>query len=67
MKPTPRAVIIMTENCSSFMPMLSARGFRMGARITILGVVSMTHPAAMRIAIISRIRIAGFSVIEVTE
>ena len=66
MKPTPSAVIIMMQNWISFMPILSASGLRIGARMTMLGVVSMTQPAAIRIPIISRIRIHGSSVSPVT-
>ena len=70
MKPTPKAVIIMMQNWISFMPMLSANGLRIGARITMFGVVSMTQPAAIKMPIINRIRIHGSfvrPVIEVTK
>ena len=56
MKPTPKAVIIITQNCISFMPILSAKGFKIGARITIFGVVSITQPAKMSIPIIISIK-----------
>ena len=56
----------MMQNWISFMPISSASGLSSGARITMFGVVSITQPAAIRIAIISRISSVGSSVSEVT-
>ena len=65
--PTPREVIIKIQNWISFIPMLSASGFKIGARITIFGVASITHPAITKITIINRINNVGSLVNEVTE
>ena len=55
-KPIPSDVIIIMQNCISFMPIASATGFRRGARMTIFGVVSMTQPAAIKMPIIKSVR-----------
>ena len=49
------------------MPMLSGNGLRMGARITIFDVASMSQPAAFRITIISRISSNGSFVTPATD
>ncbi len=58
-KPAPKAVTIMIQKCISFMPISWAKGSKSGDKITILGVVSMTHPAITRISIINKINIVG--------
>ena len=49
MNPMPRAVIMKIQKCISCIPISSASGRSRGESITMLGVVSITHPATIRI------------------
>ncbi len=65
-KPTPSAVTIVIQKCTSFIPITSvASGKRIGARITMFGVVSRKQPAIIKMPIITKVRSTGFTVIEV--
>ena len=62
MKPRPRVVTIRIAKWNSFIPASSASGSSSGARMTMLGVVSITQPASTRMPIIIRIISQGASV-----
>ena len=65
MKPTPREVTMTMQKWMSSNPISCARGRRIGDKITMFGVVSMTHPATIRIPMMIKVKITGSSVKEV--
>src|SRR5690606_2363503 len=67
MKPMPSAVTMKMQNWMSFMPIDWASGNMIGDRITILGVVSITQPAMMKMPSIIRMMSAGSVVSALTE